>query len=157
MKKLVFAAAMILVALGSTHAQWGNNDRHRHHDDDRYDNHRDGYGGYDNRNSYDNRYGRRNMGNRIDDFQREARHQIADGVAQGSISSREARHLMRHVERIERKEQIFWRDRVLDPRERQELTQDLYALNHEIRHEKRDSERSTYDDYGRNGQRNRGW
>jgi len=150
MKKLVFAAAMILVAFGSVNAQWGNNDRNRRYDD-RYDNRRDDRGGYDNRN------GRGNMGDRIDDFQREARRRIADGIAQGSISSREAKHLMRDVERIERKEQIFWRDRVLNPRERQELTQDLYALNREITREKRDSERSTYDDYGRNGQRNRGW
>ncbi len=154
MKKLVFAAAMILVAFGSATAQWGNNNRNRRYDD-RYDNRRDNRGGYDNRN------GRGNMGDRIDDFQREARRRIADGIAQGSISSREARNLMRDVERIERKEQIFWRDRVLDPRERRELTEDLYALNREITHEKRDNERSTYDEYGRNdqryGQRNRGW
>jgi hypothetical protein len=151
MKKLVFATAMILVAFGSASAQWGNNDRNRRNDD-RYDNRRDDRGGYDNRGG---RGG--NMGDRIDDFQREARRRIADGIAQGSISSREAKNLMRDVERIERKEQIFWRDRVLNPRERQELTQDLYALNREITHEKRDSERSTYDDYSRNGQRNRGW
>ena len=150
MKKLVFAAAMILVAFVSANAQWGNNDRNRRYDD-RHDDRRDDRGGYD------NRYGRGNMGDRIDDFQREARRRIADGIAQGSINSREARNLMRDVERIERKEQIFWRDRILDPRERQELTRDLYALNREITHEKRDSERSTYDDYGRNGQRNRGW
>ncbi len=150
MKKLVFAAAMILVAFVSANAQWGNNDRNRRYDD-RHDDRRDDRGGYD------NRYGRGNMGDRIDDFQREARRRIADGIAQGSINSREARNLMRDVERIERKEQIFWRDRVLNPRERQELTQDLYALNREITREKRDSERSTYDDYGRNGQRNRGW
>ena len=163
MKKLVFAIAMILVAFGSANAQWGNND-HNRRNDDRYDNRRndrdayDNRGGYNNRGGYDNRGGRGgNMGDRIDDFQREARRRISDGIAQGSLSSREAKHLMRDVERIERKEQIFWRDRVLDPRERQELTQDLYALNREITHEKRDSERSTYDDYGRNGQRNRGW
>lgn len=151
MKKLVFAAAMILVAFSSVNAQWGNNDRNRRYDD-RYDNR------HDDRGRYDNRGGRGgNMGDRIDDFQREARRRIADGIAQGSINSREARNLMRDVERIERKEQIFWRDRILDPRERQELTRDLYALNREITHEKRDSERSTYDDYGRNGQRNRGW
>lgn len=149
MKKLVFAAAMILVAFGSANAQWGNNGRDRRYDD-RYDNRRDDRG-YDSRN---NRGG--NMGDRIDDFQREARRRIADGIAQGSLSSREAKHLMRHVDQIERKEQIFWRDRVLDPRERRELTDDLYALNREITHEKRDNERSTYDDYGRNGQR-RGW
>jgi hypothetical protein len=148
MKKIIFAAAMLLVAFGSANAQWGNNDRNRRYDD-RYDKRHDNRG-------YDN-YGRGgNMGDRIDDFQREARRRIADGIAQGSLSSREAKHLMRDVERIERKEQIFWRDRVLDPRERRELTQDLAALNREITHEKRDNERSTYDDYGRNGQR-RGW
>ncbi len=148
MKKLVFAAALILVAIGSANAQWGNNDRDRRYDD-RYDNRRDDRG-------YDSRYGRGgNMGDRIDDFQREARRRIADGIAQGSLSSREAKHLMRDVERIERKEQIFWRDRVLDPRERRELTNDLVALNSEITHEKRDRERSTYDDYSRNGRR--GW
>ncbi|WP_428667784.1 hypothetical protein [Runella sp.] len=149
MKKLVFAAALILVAFGSANAQWGNNGRDRRNDD-RYDNRRDDRG-YD---SHNNRGG--NMGDRIDDFQREARRRIADGIAQGSLSSREAKHLMRDVERIERKEQIFWRDRVLDPRERRELTDDLVALNREITHERRDNERSTYDDYGRNGQR-RGW
>lgn len=154
MKKLMFAAALILVAFGSANAQWGNNNRDRRYDD-RYDNRNDnrGYdrGGY---NSHGGRGG--NMGDRIDDFQREARRRIADGIAQGSLSSREAKHLMRDVERIERKEQIFWRDRVLDPRERRELAADLTALNREITHEKRDNERSTYDDYGRNGQR-RGW
>lgn len=158
MKKLVFAAAMILVAFGSANAQGGNNDRDRRYDD-RYDNRRDdrGYGNRDDNRGYDSRSGRGgNMGDRIDDFQREARRRIADGIAQGSISSREAKNLMRDVERIERKEQIFWRDRVLNPRERRELTSDLAALNREITHEKRDNERSTYDDYGRNGQR-RGW
>jgi len=150
MKKLVFAAAMILVSIGAN-AQWGNNNNRDRRYDDRYDNR------YDDRRGYDDRFGRNNLGDRIDDFQREARRRIADGIAQGSISSREAKHLMRDVERIERKEQIFWRDRVLDPRERRELYDDLYALNREITHEKRDNERSTYDDYGRNGQRNRGW
>lgn len=156
MKKLVFAAAIILVAFHSANAQWGNNNNRDRRYDDRHDNNR-----RDDRSGYDNRYGRGNLGDRIDDFQREARRRIADGIAQGSISSREAKHLMRDVERIERKEQIFWRDRVLDPRERRELTEDLFALNREITHEKRDNERSTYDDYGRNdqryGQRNRGW
>ncbi len=158
MKKLVFAVAMILAAFGSANAQWGNNDRDRRYDD-RYDNRRDdrGYGNRNDNRGYDSRSGRGgNMGDRIDDFQREARRRIADGIAQGSLSSREAKHLMRDVERIERKEQIFWRDRVLDPRERRELAADLTALNREITHEKRDNERSTYDDYGRNGQR-RGW
>lgn len=149
MKKLVFAAAMILVSIGAN-AQWGNNNNRDRRYDDRYDNRRDDRG-------YDNRGGRGNMGDRVDDFQREARRRIADGIAQGSITSREAKNLMRDVERIERKEQIFWRDRVLDIRERRELQEDLYALNREITHEKRDNERSTYDDYGRNGQRNRGW
>ena len=159
MKKLVFAAAIILVAFQSANAQWGNNNNRDRRYDDRHDNRRDDR--YDNRSGYDNRYGRGNLGDRIDDFQREARRRIADGIAQGSINSREAKNLMRDVERIERKEQIFWRDRVLDPRERRELTEDLFALNREITHEKRDNERSTYDDYGRNdqryGQRNRGW
>lgn len=159
MKKLVFAAAMILVSIGAN-AQWrNNNNRDRRYDDrhgNRYDNRRD-----DDPRGYDDRFVRNNLGDRIDDFQREARRRIADGIAQGSISSREARGLMRDVERIERKEQIFWRDRVLDPRERRELVDDLYALHREITHEKRDNERSTYDDFGRNdhryGQRNRGW
>ena len=145
MKNLVFAAAMILVSFSSANAQWGNNNRDRRYDDR-----------YDNRGNYDPRYGKGNLGDRIDDFQREARRRIADGIAQGSLTSREAKGLMRDAERIERKEQIFWRDRVLDPRERRELMDDLYALNREITKEKRDRERSPYDDYGRYG-RNRGW
>ncbi|MEZ4900948.1 MAG: hypothetical protein R2822_03940 [Spirosomataceae bacterium] len=142
MKKIMIAAALTLVTFVAANAQWGNNSPNRRHDDR-----------YDNRGGYDNRYGRGNLGDRIDDFQREARRRIADGIARGSLTSREAKHLMRDVERIERKEQIFWRDRVLDARERRILVEDLAALNREITHEKRDNERSTYDDYGRNDQR----
>lgn len=143
MKKIMIATALTLVTFLAANAQRNNNNSRDRGYDDRYDNR----GGYDSRN------GRGNMGDRIDDFQREARRRIADGIAQGSINSREARNLMRDVERIERKEQIFWRDRVLDPRERRILMDDLVALNREITHEKRDNDRSTYDDYGRNDQR----
>jgi len=150
MKKIMIATALTLVTFVAAHAQGSNNNSNRRNDDrrtsDRYDNR-------NNDNRYDNRNGRGNLGDRIDDFQREARHRIGDGIAQGSINSREAKHLMRDVERIERKEQIFWRDRVLDARERRVLVEDLAALNREITHEKRDNERSTYDDYGRNDQR----
>lgn len=143
MKKIMIATALTLVTFLAANAQRNNNNSRDRGYDDRYGNR----GGYDSRN------GRGNMGDRIDDFQREARRRIADGIAQGSINSREARNLMRDVERIERKEQIFWRDRVLDPRERRILMDDLVALNREITHEKRDNDRSTYDDYGRNDQR----
>lgn len=171
MKNIIIVAALIAATFQTANAQWGNrnnrNDRNDEYDtrrnDDRWDNDRRGRWEDDRRN--DDRWNDRrnhNFGDRIDDFQREARRRIGIGVERGLLTSREARGLMRDVERIERKEQIFWRDGRLDPRERRDLMEDLSALNRAITHEKRDNERSTYGDYGRyndprwNG-RNRGW
>jgi hypothetical protein len=181
MKKIMIVVALIAVVLQTANAQWGNrNDRRddartdsrrgddRRGDDRRNDDWRDNDRRWDdcqwdNGRWDDRRTGRNyNLGDRIDDFQREARRRIGIGIERGLLTSREARGLMRDVERIERKEQIFWRDGRLDSRERRNLMDDLYDLNRAITHEKRDNERSNYDDYGRyndprqNG-RSRGW
>jgi hypothetical protein len=167
MKKIVILVALIATVFGTANAQRGRRgdeerDRDNRSDDRRgqYDNrYDDRRGQYDNRyddrrGQYDNRYDGRNPYNRVDEFQRESRRRIAEGVARGLISSREARNLLRFAERIERKEQIFWRDGQLDRRERRDLVEDLAALNREITHEKYDGERSTYDDqYNQNRRR----
>lgn len=135
MKKLMIAAALFFSVIVAN-AQW---ERRRHPKPNQYpDNQR-----YENRNNY------RNSG-RLDDFQREARRRVADGIANGSISSREARQLLGQLEDIERKEQRYWRDGVLDPRERQELSQDLAYLERRIWREKRDFDPYTYEDYRNN-------
>ena len=155
MNKLLIASVLAVFSFSAASAQWNNNrDNNRY--DDRYEARRnDDNRRYDDR--YDNRhYDNQNyrFGNRIGDFQREARQRIGDGISRGLITSREARHLMRQVDQIERKENFFWRDRQLDPREYRELMEDLTSLNREISREKRD--RDTYDDYGQYNNRRGG-
>ncbi|TAG50680.1 MAG: hypothetical protein EAZ29_12000 [Runella slithyformis] len=152
MKKVLIVITLMVAAWGVANAQRGNRGYNDNDDESRYDDRRDDR--FNNRGSQcDSRYG--NPRNRVDEFQRESRWRIADGVARGSISAREARNLLRFAERIERKEQFFWRDGNLDRRERRDLLEDLDRLNREIRHERNDWERSTYDDYGRERERRR--
>ncbi len=136
MKKSMIAVFFTFFVLNAN-AQWGRpnpyNRPRQPYNSPHYDNH----GGYKNQ----------NYGDRINDFQREARRRIADGIANGNISSREAKRLLQSVEQIEYKEQNFWRDGFLDPRERQELAADLAYLEQDIWREKHDRERSNYDDY----------
>lgn len=101
--------------------------------------------GYDRPGRFDNGYGY----DKIDNYQREARRQIAFGIESGRITSHEAKRLLREAERIEAKENRFKRDGRLDAFERRELAQDLAVLNSWIAREKRDRERVTYDEYSR--------
>ncbi len=136
MKKLVIATAFCLFVI-EANAQYGRNYQNQYpnnqYPSNQYPNNQYPNGGYGNR-GYDSR----NYGNQIDDFQRQARIRIADGVASGTINSREAKRLLSNAEQIERKEQRFWRDGFLAPHERQELLTDLSVLEQQIWHEKND-------------------
>ncbi|MFN4147608.1 MAG: hypothetical protein ACK4GN_17420 [Runella sp.] len=160
MKKTLIAAVLFIVGLTTVHAQWGRNDRRDdNRRDDRYDDRWDDRRSddrWDNDRRMSDRRGNWRMGDRIDDYQREARRRIAIGVETGALTSREARNLLRFAERIERKEQFFWRDRRLDGQERRELEEDLAQLHREITREKRDRDRAAYNDPRWNG-RDRGW
>jgi hypothetical protein len=130
MRKLMIVA-MLVASAAVANAQRGNDARGN-------DNGR--YGRNDN-------YGRGH--NKIDSYQREARRQIAWGIENGRITSRESKRLLREVEAIEHKENRYKRDGNLDPRERRNLMEDLAVLNRWINREKRDSERVTYEDFRR--------
>jgi hypothetical protein len=128
MKKTIILVVVIAMSIGTTFAQWGNNNNRP---DGRYNNPR----------------------TRVDEFQREARLQIGNGIISGQISSGEAQRLLGDLERIERKEGRYWRDGVLDNSERRELGNDLADLSRQIRKEKYNADRSTYDDYRHNDNR----
>ena len=78
---------------------------------------------------------------RIDDLQRETRTRIADGIAQGTLTSREAIRLLNEFENINNKERRYLANRDLSRRETRELTRDLERLIKGIRYENRDQER----------------
>ncbi len=146
MRKLTIVAMLVASAIAAD-AQRGN---------DRRD---DNYGRNDNRYEKQGRNdGRRGNGydkyDRIENYQREARRQIAFGIENGRITSREAKRLLREVEAIEFKENRYKRDGNLDPRERKDLMEDLTVLNRWINREKRDGDRVTYEDFGRNNRGN---
>lgn len=133
MKKQITAAALFLFLSASAFAQYGP------------------YGGnrpqYPDQGRYDTRLpdNDRQEARMVNDLQLEARTRIADGIAQGSLTSREAIRLLNEYDRIESKERRYLANRDLTRRETRELSNDLQDLIKGIRYEKRDSQ------YERNG------
>lgn len=87
---------------------------------------------------------------RINAFQRDAREHIAQGIIEGSITSREAGRLLEMAEAIERKENKYMRGRGLSSREVAELKNDLRDLDRRIWRERRDQDTQPVDNRGRN-------
>jgi len=153
MNKLMILA--MLVAIAALANAQTRNDALRYESNDyvyrrRVNDHRGNENGRYERN--DN-YGRGGY-DKIDSYQREARRQIAWGIGDGRITSRESKRLLREVEAIEYKENRYKRDGNLDPRERRDLIEDLTVLNRWINREKRDGERVTYEDFSRGNRGN---
>ena len=76
----------------------------------------------------------------LNDLQREARTRIADGIARGTLTSREAIRLLSEYERVEGKERRYLANRDLTRRETRELSNDLQNLIKGIRYDKYDSQ-----------------
>jgi hypothetical protein len=95
-------------------------------------------------NSYSKRSGRGAMTN-INSFQKQARENIAYGIIDGSITSKEAKRLLGFSERIEIKENRFMRNGRLTGHEVNELKDDINVLNRMISKDIRDGERSRAD------------
>lgn len=135
---------MILALIGTTFfadAQYRNgNDRVYSQNDSRYGNDR-----YNSNNSRTNR----DVNRRVNSFQRDAREHIAQGIVEGTITSREAARLLEMAERIERKENKYKRSGGLSGREVADLTRDLKDLDRRIFRERRDWDRQSNDDFGR--------
>jgi hypothetical protein len=104
MKKILFAAALVLIGFSSVSAQYGP----RHDGRPRGAHYRGG--------------------SEINHLQREARQQIANGIHRGTLTSREANALMSQYERIEAREQKYSRHGRLSPRETRMLREDLERL-----------------------------
>lgn len=128
MKKQITAAAFFLFLSASAFAQYGPQGTRRPHYPDQ--------GRYDTRLPANDRQEVR----MIYDLQREARTRIADGIAQGTLTSREAIRLLNEYDRIENKERRYLANRDLNRRETRELSNDLQDLIKGIRYEKRDSQ-----------------
>jgi hypothetical protein len=77
----------------------------------------------------------------INDLQREARGRIADGIANGLLTTREAIHLLNEYERISIKERRSLSNGRLTNRETREISQDLQNLIRGIRYEKMNAQR----------------
>ncbi|WP_031527514.1 hypothetical protein [Dyadobacter crusticola] len=107
MKKILFAAAVLVLGFSSANAQYGPH--------------------YDTRGDYHNSQ-RNGRGSDINHLQREVRQQIAMGVERGTLSSREANALMVQYERIEAREQRFSHRGRLSPREARIIREDLQRL-----------------------------
>lgn len=153
MRKLMIVAMLVAIA-AVANAQRGNDARRYERNDDAY-----GRRGNDTPGNDNGRYGRNdNYGrgeyDKIDNYQREARRQIAWGIESGRITSRESKRLLREVEAIEKKENRHKRDGNLDPRERRDLMEDLIVLSRWINREKRDGDRVTYEDFSRGNRGN---
>lgn len=71
-------------------------------------------------------------------MQREARLKIADGIANGSLTSHESIRLLNEFERINQKERRYLSNHNLTRRETRELSQDLEKLIKGIHYEKND-------------------
>lgn len=98
-----------------------------------------------NRNNNNNR----GRAGRINSFQRDAREHIAQGIIEGSITSREAARLLQMAEEIEVKENRYMRRGGLNNREVSELQNDLKQLDRRIYRERRDGDRQLNDDQRR--------
>lgn len=122
----------------------------------------EGYKNYDNGNvRYGNERTRTNNNdyrhgggatNSINSYQRNARTRIAQGIIEGTITSRESAKLLEMAERIEQKENRFARRGGLSTKEIDELKNDLNDLDYRISRERKDWDRQTNDD-----RRNRGF
>lgn len=86
-------------------------------------------------------------------MQRQAREKIANGIVNGTITSREAKMLLEMAERIEAKENRYLRNGRLTSYERRELEEDLERLDRMIIRNKRDNEYSNADVYRGNHRR----
>lgn len=133
---------MILVLVGTTlfaEAQYRNDNDRTY---TRNDNRRPAWNRNDN--STD-----RGRSGRIDSFQRNAREHIAQGIIEGTITSRESARLLEMAERIEQKENRYKRRGGLSSREVSELQNDLKQLDRRIYRERRDGDRQSNDDQRR--------
>lgn len=74
-------------------------------------------------------------------MQREARLRIADGIANGTLTSRESIRLLNEFERINQKERRYLSNHNLTRRETRELSRDLENLLKGIHYEKNDFDR----------------
>lgn len=77
----------------------------------------------------------------LNDLQREARTRIAEGIANGTLTSSEAIRLLNEYQRIEIKERRYVANRNLTRRETRELGSDLQNLIQGIQYERLDSQR----------------
>jgi uncharacterized protein (DUF342 family) len=135
MKKLL----MTLVLLGTTlfsEAQYRNGKDRVY---TRNDNHRPAWNENDNSSN-------RGRSGRIDSFQRNAREHIAQGIIEGTITSRESAQLLEMAERVEQKENRYKRRGGLSRREVSELKNYLKRLDRRIYRERRDWDRQSNDD-----------
>jgi|AntRauTorckE5430_2_1112549.scaffolds.fasta_scaffold28038_1 hypothetical protein len=138
MKKLL----MILILLGTTlfaEAQSRNSNNRVYTQND---NRRPAW------NQNDNSAGR-GRNERINSFQRNARVHIAQGIVEGTITSRESARLLEMAERIEQKENRYKRWGGLSNSEVSELQNDLKQLDRRIYKERRDWDRQSNDNQRR--------
>ncbi len=141
MKNKITLAALLVAFSTSAFAQGSGNYDNDGRDNDRHNTHRT------NR-TFDHRTDAarlpandRREAARINDLQRETRTRIADGIAQGTLTSREAIRLLNEFENINNKERRYLANRDLSNRETRELTRDLEKLIKGIRYENRDQKR----------------
>jgi len=135
MKKQITAAALLLFLSASAFAQGPgryDNAPRSYPTDRRYDN---------GRSSARLPANDRQEAQMLNDLQREARTRIADGIARGTLTSREAIRLLNEYDRIDAKERRYLANRDLTRRETRELSSDLQNLIKGIRYESLDSQR----------------
>jgi hypothetical protein len=106
--------------------RWDRNGRYDHNRDRRFDNRR----------GYSQRYG-----NPIDDMQRDIRREIEWGARKGSLTYNEQRRLSRELDKIENREDRYFRDGYLSQWEFDDLARDLYQLDREVSRQRRDWDR----------------
>lgn len=93
----------------------------------------------------------RGAGNGVDKMHYEMRVQIADGIINGTITSREARRLLEVSEDISIKKARMLNNGRLTQRELDRLRRDLRYLDRMIVREVRDGDRVRHGNFGRNG------
>lgn len=77
----------------------------------------------------------------INDLQREARVRIAEGIANGTLTTQESIRLLSAFERIQYKERRYLSNRSLSRRETREIASDLENLIRGIHYQKMDPQR----------------
>jgi hypothetical protein len=141
MKKLI-TAVLVLLITSSAFAQYKGGDSYP--DRNQYPNR----GKYDQRSNVDPKgsYNDRLSANDHEEamflnrMQRDARGRIADGIANGTLTSKEAIRLLNEFERINHKERRYLSNHNLTRRETRELSRDLENLMKGIHYEKNDFE-----------------